>query len=121
MTDTKKRYSVGIGSEYRVVRWDPEYADMDHPNGEIVDEVFFAIAEDENGNRWSWGGANTLEQAEFEYLHFAPPVEFGGWTEFYPVYGSKAWMQYGEADEMARESRQNEAEGWGLDTRFMLF
>jgi len=43
------------------------------------------------------------------------------WTEDRPEYGSRAYEAYGEADDMESERRQNDAESFGLDTRFMAF
>jgi hypothetical protein len=97
---------IGFPSDYAVVGYNPENADMDRPRGEIIREVFSIVAEDDKGRRRAWFGGRflTLEAAETAYLLFAPPV--GLWDEIRPAYGSEAyarnWREY-EADEIARE------------------
>ena len=108
---------VGIASEFRVVGYNPEMADMDRPRGEIVREVFFMVAEDDRGARWAWGGGLDADAVETAYRFFAPPVFL--WDSWQPAYGSVAYMQDGGEEElMAWEARHKEAEAWGFDTRF---
>lgn len=84
-----KMLKFGIASDLAVIGHNPEAADMDHPNGEIIGERFYMIAEDADGYRWSWGWADSKERLELEFEFLAPPVS--EWNESRPCYGSKAW------------------------------
>lgn len=104
------RCTIGVGSEYRVVGYDPEMADLDNPRGELVEVVFFLLATDADGNRWMWGSFSSLYNAEVA-ISQAPPIVT--WFETYPEYGSLAFQQYGEEDLLAWEGRHVDAEVFG--------
>ena len=55
MAQTKARYTIGFAFDLEVVGHNYENADLDNPNGEIIAPVWFALAGDEQGNRWRWG------------------------------------------------------------------
>ena len=95
-------WSVVVASELRVVGYDPEYADMDHPRGEIVRDRFYLQATNERGDRRRYGCFETEADAECNFWHLAPPVE--EWNEDYPEYGSIAYQEYG--DDMDREAER---------------
>lgn len=98
---------ITIGSDYRVVGYNPEMADMDHPRGELVREVFFLLATGLDGDRWAWGGFMSEDEAIAAILT-APPALL--WAETYPEYGSPAYVAYGADDEREWEARHVEAE-----------
>lgn len=99
---SKGAWSVGFPSDFVVVGYNPENADMSNPNGAIIRERFYIVAEDAKGNRRTWGGLYESEAtAEAAYALFAPPVEF--WEETRPCYGSEAWTAEVEAAEAEAE------------------
>jgi hypothetical protein len=116
--ETRTTLTVDIASEFRVVGYNPENADMDRPRGEIVREVFFLVAEDARGARWIWGeGWQDAAAAEAAYRFFAPPVFL--WSPWRPAYGSVAYMEDGGDEEMmAWEADHQDAELWRCDSRF---
>ena len=115
----KQTYRVGVASELVVVGYNPENADMDYPNGEIVRERFYLVAEDGNGNRWRYGRYTKFSEAETAYQLFSPPVPL--WEPTYPSYGSRAYEAYGEAEAIEAERRQARDEAHGFDTRFTRY
>jgi hypothetical protein len=97
--------TFSVASEIAVVGHNPEFADLDHPNGEIEGEIFFIVAEDRAGNRWRSDEMSEVEAGiRAAALNALPRVTLSGWAEWYPVYGSAA---YSEADVVAWELRQN--------------
>ena len=114
---TKQQVTITLASDFRVVGYNPEMADMDRPRGEIVREVFFLMAEDARGARWVWDEGWQDADAAEAAIALAPPVIL--WAAWEPAYGSVAYMEDGGEEElMAWEARMKEAEGWGIDTRF---
>jgi hypothetical protein len=118
MTTTTERFFISVASELRVVGYNPEAADLDCPNGEIVRERFYLQATNARGDRRRHGFFVTPEEAEAS-IEAAPPVLL--WDEDRPEYGSLAYQEYGEEDDIESERRMLEAEEFGFDTRFMLF
>jgi hypothetical protein len=114
---TQTRWTIGVRSDLAVVRIDPEYADLDHPNGEIIGEVFYLVATNSRGDRRSFGRFDFEAEAEAA-IPFAPSV--CEWQQDRPEYGSVAYQQYGQADEIESERRLNEAQAMGFDTRYMV-
>lgn len=115
---SKNRWTIGVDSYFRVVGYNHENADMDRPNGEIIREVFVLQAINERGDRRLTGWFDSPESAE-EAIESAPPVTL--WHDSQPVYGSIAWQEYGEANDIESEARHEEALSWGFDTRFSIF
>jgi hypothetical protein len=110
------RYSIEVTYDLQVVGYDPEGADMDHPRGEIVGEVYYLRATSPRGDRRAFGNSFRSYEAAEAYLPLAPSVEL--WAEVEPEYGSLAYQDYGQELELEREARGNDAEAWGFDTRF---
>lgn len=100
----KTTMTVFVRSDLAVVGYNPENADLDYPNGEIVREVFYLVAEDARGNRWQWGSFSSERVAEAAYLTLAPPVFL--WEATRPAYGSEAYVEHGQADDLAWEKAQ---------------
>jgi hypothetical protein len=114
---TQNKVTIEVASEFRVIRYDAEYADMDNPRGEIVGEVFFLVAEDARGARWAWGEGWRDAAAAEAAIATAPPVVL--WSPCRPAYGSVAYIEDGgEEETVAWEARHREAEEWGFDTRY---
>ena len=99
--------TIDVYSDWVVLRCDPEMADMTHPRGEVIGEVFRLLATAANGNRWAWGGFESLELA-LASIESAPPVIL--WTETYPEYGSMAYVSHGQQEEVEWEARHVEVE-----------
>jgi hypothetical protein len=120
-TPMKRTWTIDITSDICVVGFNPEMADMDHPNGEILGEVFYLRATSAWGSRREFGGYDSLAAAEQALeLGLVPPVWLD-WAEGRPEYGSPAYSAYGEADDIARERRQADDEAYGFDTRFTRY
>ena len=115
---TQERWTVGFTSNFVVVGNDPEYADMSNPNGDIIQERFYMVAEDAKGNRRTWGGMyDSPEAAEAAYAFLAPTVAL--WEEMRPTYGSEAYAANWQEFQADDERREREAEGiYGDDFNF---
>jgi len=97
---------------------DPERADYVNRRGEVYGYRAYVIAEDAKGNRVSLpvGAATHFEQdalapavvladrlqSRLDKLGL-PPVRFAEWRETRPAYGSDAYIEYGQADDVALE------------------
>jgi hypothetical protein len=117
-TKAKATWVIEVASDLAVVGYNPESADLDRPNGEIVGEVFYLRATNARGDAQEFGAFDTLDAAEAS-IPFAPPVFL--WTPGRPVYGSSSYVAYGQDDDIESERRHQDAEAWGFDTRFMIF
>lgn len=111
-------WTISIASDLRVVSYNPENADLDFPHGERIGEVFYFQATNDRGDRRRYGSYPSAEIAENSYL-FTPCVDF--WYDDEPEYGSKAWLEYGELNQIEAERKLNEMQSAGFDTRFMMF
>jgi hypothetical protein len=116
---SQERWGVRVSSDFLVLRYDPEYAQMDNPQGAVVGERFHLEATNEYGDRRVWGGFDTASDAEAALEFWAPPVFL--WDESYPVYGSEAYVDYGEEEMQAWEARHQEWAGWFPGDRFARF
>lgn len=106
----KNKRVVGFASEIVVVGQDYEYSDLDNPHGFIYGEQFYIVAEDQEGNRRTWGNYyDSPQAAEFDYIHFSPPVEF--WMDITPAYGSEAYANNRWEYEADIENRERDLEG----------
>lgn len=108
-----------------VIDRNPEMADYDNPRGDIVGHAAYVYAEDAAGNRrrvWistaRWE-SESLPRAEKVAAALTArlalgklPVSFSDWDDARPAYGSDAWQQYGEADEIDLERREAEDEAF---------
>lgn len=113
-----QRATISLASDFEVVGFNPEAADLDRPRGEIVAEVFYLVATFADGERVSHGSYRSIEAAEAAIAD-APPVQL--WIAHPPEYGSAAYLAHGEDDQLHAEARCEEAAQWGFDTRFMKF
>lgn len=106
-------WTVGFPSDFVTVGFNSENADMDNPDGAIIQERFSVVAEDALGHRRVWGGLyESPEAAEAAYSLLAPIIAL--WEEIRPAYGSEAyaanWKEH-QADDIARE-RAAEVNEW---------
>jgi hypothetical protein len=102
-----------------IVGFDSEYADIDNPRGARFATDFVIYASDEFGNRaesparfrGDEEGAERYAAALRARLAAGKlPVGFDRWAEARPVYGSDAYVAYGQADDLALEAREAEDE-----------
>ncbi len=117
---TTERWTIGVADELRVVGYNPENADLDHPNGEIVRLRYYLQATNARGDRRRYGLFETASEAEAA-IPVAPAVVSEDWYDDRPEYGSRAYQEYGEEADMEAESRMNDAADMGFDTRYMSF
>ena len=115
---TQVRWTITVGSQLEVIGYNPENADLDCPNGEMIGERYFLLATNDHGDRRWFGTFETADEAAAD-VPTAPEVEF--WPATHPEYGSQAWAAYGEDDQIASEARMEEAQAFGFDTRFSIF
>ena len=111
-------WTINVASDLAVVGCNPEAADLDCPNGEIIGEVYYLCATNKRGDRRGFGSYASEAEAEAA-IPEAPLIAL--WSSLRPEYGSQAYSEYGEADDIESERRANEAEAMGFDTRFMIF
>lgn len=88
-------WTITIRSDFVVAGHNEEW-------GELLRERFYLAAENEHGDRRITGSFETPEQAEDAILD-APPV--AEWEPSYPVYGSDAFVEYGEDELRAFEEQ----------------
>jgi hypothetical protein len=89
--DSFKTYTIEVRDEVRVVRTDPEYADMDNPRGEVYGTVYFLRAVNPFGYTRTYFGYDSEAQAMNAFLFgIAPSVD--EWFEDRPFYGSIAYQ-----------------------------
>lgn len=106
-----------------VIGTNPEMADYDNPRGEIIGHAAYVYADSANGDRRrlhvktarfeSEALPSAERMAEALNARLASgrlPIAFDRWEEARPCYGSRAWQQYGEYDEMMLERREAEDE-----------
>jgi len=109
-----------------VVDVNPEMADMANPRGEIHGYASFVYATFERGDRrrlfvkssrWedeAIAPADTLARALMARLANGKlPVGFDRWEECRPCYGSPAYIEYGQEDDLMLERKEAEEEAWG--------
>jgi hypothetical protein len=97
----KRRFEVR--SDLAVVAYNPEMADLDFPNGEVIEERYYMVAVAEDGSTRQWGWFETVEQLEAEFVHVAPPTE--DWQPSRPIYASRAWVSEGQDFEDLQSER----------------
>lgn len=105
---------------------DPEAADYDNPRGEIFGYQACVYAINDHGDtRVLYLGVDRFDSvalakaekvaealtARLEKLGKLP-VGFDSWQAGRPVYGSDAYVEYGQYDDLAWERRQAEEESW---------
>lgn len=115
---TKETWIIEVVSDLAVIGYNPESADLDHPRGERIGEVFYLRATNARGDAREYGSYESCDAAE-NAIALVPPVVL--WADGRPVYGSRAYELYGAADDMESERRLDEAIAQGWDTRFTRF
>lgn len=93
-----------IRSDLTVIGHNPEAADLDHPNGEVIGERFYMIATDAKGYTWTWGWHKSAEALERGFEFAAPPVE--DWMPGHPRYGSLAFQESDQDAQDAADERR---------------
>lgn len=116
----KPTYFTG-GIDIVVVDYNPEYADYSNPRGELYGFAPYVCACDDQGNTRMFYLDTVRDEsdgyAKAEYLANALtarlenlgrlPIGFDSWVEGRPIYGSVAYQQYGAAEDIAWERKQN--------------
>lgn len=110
-------------SDIVVIDTDPEMADYTNPRGLIYGVSSYVVAEDARGNRCRMyvatgrcdedvlPAAERLAQALTARLAGGKlPVAFDRWEEARPAYGSDAYIEYGQYDDIELERREAEDE-----------
>jgi hypothetical protein len=96
-------------SDLVVVGTNPEMADISNPRGDVFGEAWYVVAENEQGDRCTLACDNKLHAERLaDALNVRAsrgwlPVRFGDWQPARPAYGSDAYIQYGQADDVALE------------------
>ena len=103
-----------------VIGSNPEMADYDNPRGHVYGFAAYVRAVSKHGDtrvlhvaterseRDAVAQADQLAErlnARLQNLGKLP-VAFDGWTAGRPVYGSDAYVEYGQADDVALEARE---------------
>jgi hypothetical protein len=114
-----KIVSFFAAADIVVIGTDPEMADYDNRRGEIHGSAAFVYAEDERGNRrrllvkTARFESDALPQAESMAIALTArlaagklPVAFDSWAHARPCYGSDAYIEYGQADDLALEREE---------------
>ena len=123
---TPSNTAFSVVSSVVVIGTDPEYADYDNPRGErygfaayvrgcndrgATCELHVATDRDEGialAKTYQIADALNVRAKSLGKL----PVGFGSWTTGRPVYGSDAYVEYGQAEDLALEARELADEGW---------
>lgn len=123
---TQPALTFDVVSNIVVLYTNPEMADVTNPRGEVYGLSFAVRAVNERGDTWEhhvvtgdrWQEreleAQTQKvaaalQARLDRLGRLP-VGFAHWPSGRAVYGSPAWEEYGNDDELALERREAEEE-----------
>ena len=110
-------------SDLCIIGSNPEMADFTNPRGHLYGEAAYVAAEDAAGNRCRLhvltdaSRIAALEPAEAmaaalnaRLANGKLPVAFASWLSDRPAYGSDAYVQYGQDDDLALERREAEDE-----------
>ena len=107
-----------------IIGQNPENADMSNPHGYTYGVRAVVAASNPYGDTWelpvaSGHASEVLPVAERLCASLNArlalgklPVGFDAWREGRPVYGSDAYMAYGQADDIALEHREAAEEAW---------
>lgn len=111
------------GTDIVIIGQNPEMADYDNPRGYQHGHASYVYAEDARGARrrmyvstdylesQSLAPAERMAQALTTRLKSGKlPVAFDRWEEHYPAYGSDAYQQHGEEEELIAWERNLEEE-----------
>ena len=122
-----KPVSFFASSDVVVIDRDPEMADYSNPRGEIHGFASFVYAEDVHGNRRRlWVHSSRIEKEAMQLAESLAlslqvrlnslgklPVGWDNWQDARPAYGSIAYQQYGQDDDLELERREADEEPWG--------
>lgn len=117
-----------VDSDLVVLGTNPEMADYSNPRGEIIGLAYCVRAHNAHGDTWAktvvtgrigeeaelYAKADKLAsalRARLERLGKLP-VDAAQWRQGRPIYGSDAYVEYGQADDVALERREAEEEAW---------
>lgn len=100
-------------SDIVVVGTNPENADYDNPRGRIYGERWVVSASNDHGDTFEFGVDGQEQavvlaerlQARFDNLGKLP-VGFDRWTKGRAIYGSDAYIEYGQDEDLAMERRE---------------
>lgn len=121
------KFYADVGSDLKVVGYNPENADYTNPRGEIIKEIYYVNVQNVHGDRWvhrhSFGrdgkAAERFATRLNRYLDAGGMLNLTAhWDAARPLYGSDAyaanWQEY-EAEEIALERAEEERDyggGW---------
>lgn len=125
-TFTAANTSFGAISYVVVMGVDPELADYSNPRGERYGFAAYVRGCNERGDTREMHVVTEYDEraAEAKARKVADalnaratrlgklPVRFDSWATGRPVYGSEAYMLYGQADDLAFEARELAEESW---------
>ena len=111
-------YIFFASSDIVVVGTNPEMADIDNPRGNLFGEAWYVYAENCHGDRYRfYMGIDKQIQSEnmanalTERLAAGKlPVAFDRWEQTRPSYGSDAYIEYGQDDDIAMEAKEQYGE-----------
>jgi|GEM_PF-1905680 len=123
---TPSNTAFSVVSSVVVVGIDPEYADYDNPRGERYGFAAYVRGCNDRGDTCELHVATDRDEgialAKASKMADALnvrakslgklPVGFGSWATGRPVYGSDAYVECGQADDVALEARELADEGW---------
>lgn len=105
-----------------VIGQNPEMADYDNPRGDIHGFASCVVAANDYGDTRELGVLTSISEREalepaerladalnarFQNLG-KPPVGFANWQPGRALYGSDAYLDYGQADDVALEALEND-------------
>jgi hypothetical protein len=115
---TNTTWEFVVRSEVVVVGWNDENADIDHPRGEVHGLVWLVQARNEYGDtkelavlsgRDPEAAAKTLaERLNVRMSRGLLPVGFSIWPAGRPIYGSYAYLDYGQSDDLEFERNERD-------------
>ena len=109
-----QHYIFFASSDIVVVGTNTEMADIDNPRGHLFGEAWYVYAENPHGDRRRfYMGIDKQIQSERMASALTQrlaagklPVAFDRWQPTRPSYGSDAYIEYGQADDLAMEIKE---------------
>lgn len=98
-----------LHSDAVIVDQNPEFADMSNPQGYIMGEAVYVVAENDKGFRWAheirW--IDDLENARklLSRVVAAGKIDMKYWHEIDPSYGSEAYIVTGQERKLLHQER----------------
>jgi len=101
--------SAYLDTDDIVVRFDPEWADMDNPMGAVYSQRILVCAASPSGRRFIHNHTFDTTDAEraarlVARIKDAGRINLEHWSETYEVYGSDAWCAADRERELAHQS-----------------